>query len=46
MKLLENGRDMVILTRSSDKFSGSVLDGLQFANVTIQQSGQDTVVII
>ncbi len=35
MKLLENGGDVVIFMRPSDKFSSSVLDRLQFANVKI-----------
>ena len=38
--------DMFIFLRSSDEFSSSVLDGLQFASVTIQKSGQDTVAIV
>ena len=44
--LLENGGDMVIFLRLCDKFSNSVLDGLQFANVTIQTSAQDAVAIV
>ena len=46
MKLLENEGDMVIFMRPSDKFSSSILDGLQVANVTIRQASQDAVAIV
>ncbi len=37
---------MVIFMRLSDKFSSSILDGLQFSNVAIREAGQDTVAIV
>ena len=46
MKLSKDGRDMVIFTRLSDKFCSSIPDRLQFANVTVRQSGQDAVAIV
>ena len=46
VKLSKDGGDMVIFMRPSDKFSSSILDGLQYANFTVRESSQDAVAIV
>ena len=42
----EDGCDMVILAGPGDEFSSSILDRLQFTDLTVWQSSQNAVAVI
>ena len=45
MELLKDGGDMVMFTRLGDEFGSRILDGLQFVDFAIRESGQNAIAI-
>ena len=46
MKFTKDGADMIIFAGPGDELSSSILDRLQFVDVAIGESSQNTVAIV